>query len=220
MLPDRPPTGRPSRLFDAVLLTHGHMGHYAGLVHFGKEAANTSGVPVFASAAMIDFLTGNEPWAALFRHGNLVACPLQEGVEAVVGEGVSVTAHSVPHRADFTDTFAFEIEAGARSLLYLPDIDDWDAWPGADTVVERVDVAMLDATFFSGDEHPGRDLAAVPHPAVTATLERFGRFAASTRLVLTHLNWTNPLCDPASAESAAVRRAGFEVADDGLVVPL
>ena len=31
--------------FDAVLLTHAHMGHYAGMLHLGREAANTSRVP-------------------------------------------------------------------------------------------------------------------------------------------------------------------------------
>ena len=46
----------------AVFLTHAHMGHYTGLAHLGREAANTSKVPVYAMPRMIDFLAKNGPW--------------------------------------------------------------------------------------------------------------------------------------------------------------
>ena len=47
-------------------------------------------------------------------------------------------------------------------------------------------------------------------------LERFA--GIGTRIVLTHLNHTNPLCDPASPETEQVLDAGFEIAHDGLTV--
>ena len=37
---------------DGVLLTHAHMGHYTGLMHFGKEVMGSSKVPVFAMPRM------------------------------------------------------------------------------------------------------------------------------------------------------------------------
>lgn len=193
---------------DAVVLTHGHMGHYAGLVHFGKEAAATRRLPLVGSPRMLAFLDANEPWAALFRDGHLRPVPVEPGASTVVGN-VEVGLVPVPHRAEFTDTVAISV-AGA---LYLPDLDAWDAWPGHHAVVASHDLALLDASFWSSDEVPGRDLADIPHPLVPDTIERFADL--SDRVVLTHLNHTNPLCDPASPESAQVRDRGFRVARDG-----
>ena len=48
---------------DGVWLTHAHMGHYAGLLHFGKEAASTRAVPVHAMPRMMAFLARNGPWS-------------------------------------------------------------------------------------------------------------------------------------------------------------
>ncbi|MEX1281479.1 MAG: MBL fold metallo-hydrolase [Acidimicrobiia bacterium] len=188
------------RPVDAIALTHGHMGHYAGLVHFGTEAAAIDGLAVMATPSMLGFLRANQPWAALFDEGRLVPATLK-GVDLV----------PVPHRAEFTDTVAISV----GGVLYLPDIDDWTAWPDHRSVVADHDLALVDATFWSADEVPGRDLSALPHPLVPDTLERFADVA--DRVVLTHLNHTNPLVDPASAASEHVRSLGFRVAEDGAV---
>ena len=207
--------------FDAVLLTHAHMGHYAGLVHFGKEAHSTRGLPCFASVAMLDFLSGNEPWATLFREGNLRRVAVEPGEPFDVGPGLRAVAHDVPHRPEFSDTLGFELTGpSGRSLLYLPDLDRWSDWPDASAVLTRVDIALIDATFYDEREHPHRDLAAIPHPFVTDTIERFASLASGTRLILTHLNWTNRLCDPGTLEHARVLAAGFTVASDGLRITL
>jgi pyrroloquinoline quinone biosynthesis protein B len=79
-------------------------------------------------------------------------------------------------------------------------------------------VAVVDATFFSADELPGRDLSLIPHPLVTDTVERFA--GIGTRIILTHLNHSNPVGDPESAEAALVAAAGMEVATDGLEIGL
>lgn len=183
---------------DAIALTHAHVGHYAGLVHFGKEVAATDRIPVVATASMFRFLRANEPWAALFEGGHLV--------EATI-PGIGLIP--VPHRAEFTDTVAVSI----GGVLYLPDIDAWDLWPEHRSVVASHDLALLDGSFWSADEVPGREQSEIPHPLVSDTIERFADMA--DRVVLTHLNHTNPLCDPGSAEAGLVREAGFRVAADG-----
>ena len=38
---------------DGVLLTHAHMGHYTGLMHFGREVMGTNGIPVFAMPCLL-----------------------------------------------------------------------------------------------------------------------------------------------------------------------
>jgi pyrroloquinoline quinone biosynthesis protein B len=57
-----------------------------------------------------------------------------------------------------------------------------------------MDVALLDGTFFSAGELPGRDLHEIPHPLVTDTVERLAGVACDVRLV--HLNHSNPLHGP------------------------
>ena len=41
---------------DGILLTHAHIGHYTGLMHFGKEAIGSSQLPVFVMKRMKKFL--------------------------------------------------------------------------------------------------------------------------------------------------------------------
>src|SRR5690606_25277372 len=57
--------------FDGVLLTHAHMGHYVGLAHFGREAANTDRLPVWCTSKMAAFSRENAPWDQLVSLGNI-----------------------------------------------------------------------------------------------------------------------------------------------------
>ena len=99
-------------------------------------------------------------------------------------------------------------------MLWLPDIDSWERWPEAAHVIASHEIAFLDATFWSAEELGSRPIDDIVHPLVPDTLERFADLDA--RIVLTHLNHTNPLCDPGSPESGIVHDFGFEVAADGL----
>jgi pyrroloquinoline quinone biosynthesis protein B len=190
---------------DAIALTHAHMGHYAGLVHFGREAIAAEEIDLHATPSMMTFLSDNAPWSALLGTRLIPAAEPRWA-----GHAIDLVA--VPHRGEFTDTVAVSI--GGR-VLWLPDIDGWGAWPEADEVIGAHDLAFIDGTFWSADEIPGRSTDDITHPLIPETLERFA--GLSSRLVLTHLNHTNPLCDPSSPETAIVHGAGFEVAADGLV---
>lgn len=199
----------------AVALTHAHMGHYVGLVHFGKEAAATRNVPLYLTAAMVRFLAGNEPWATLLR-GHLLPRIVTPGERAGVLPGVTLVAIPVPHRGELSDTVAYVVEVDGTRILYLPDLDAWEAWPEADRVLADVDVALVDGTFHDGDELTDRRQGAVPHPPMTDTAERFSSLAG--RIVFTHLNWTNPAADPTSPQASSLQTAGFAVAEDGMEV--
>jgi len=105
--------------------------------------------------------------------------------------------------------------------LFLPDIDKWERWERAiEQELAIVDVAYLDATFFDGAELPGRDPREIPHPLVPDTLATFADLAPGRRLILTHLNHSNPLCDPDGPEAADIVRSGFEIAHDMMPVEL
>ena len=91
-----------------------------------------------------------------------------------------------------------------------------------EAALEGVDVALLDATFFSGDELPGRDLSKIGHPLVVDTMDRLqSRVDAGTLAVwFIHLNHSNPALDPASSARAAIERRGFRVAAAGVGLAL
>lgn len=200
---------------DHITLTHGHMGHYTGLVQFGKEAHNAEGIPTWVTPSMAEYLSSNQPWRALIDGGHLV---IHAGLgPSELSPGLRMRLVPVPHRAEFTDTVAVSIN---DEVLFLPDIDSWEEWPAAVEEITRHRVCLLDASFSSLEEIPGRDLTTIPHPLVGDTLARFAHLAAGRRLILTHLNHSNPAAVPGSEEAAAVRNAGFEVAEDFMTIRL
>ncbi|MCC6575652.1 MAG: hypothetical protein IT462_17870 [Planctomycetes bacterium] len=198
-------------IFDAIVLTHAHIGHYAGLIHFGREAASTKEIPCFVTKSMAKFLRDNGPWDQLIKLNNLKLVEITPGKPFLPWPGLELTALTVPHRGEYTDTVGLSLNG---RVLYVPDIDDWKQWPQARETIERHEVSLLDATFFSDDELGPRAMKEVPHPRVTETLKYFGELAGKRRLVLTHLNHTNPLCDPRHDAHKQVEKAGFEVASE------
>ncbi len=214
----RKEAGARPPLVDGVFLTHAHMGHYAGLVHLGREAYNHPRVPVFCSARMKRFLEGNGPWDLLIRNGNLEPRVLAPDAPFQLAPDLSVTPFLVPHRDEYTDTFGFLIQGPNRALLYIPDIDKWARWDRrVETWLARSDRALLDGTFFADGEVPGRAMAEIPHPFILESLARFQDLPEAERrkIVFTHLNHSNPAADPASRATARIREAGMAVAARG-----
>lgn len=207
--------GRP---VDGILLTHAHIGHYAGLMYLGREALGARGVPVFATPRLAAFLRDNGPWSQLVQLGNIELREIAPGVEFALSPGLHVTALRVPHRDEFSDTVGFRVRGPSRRLLYVPDIDKWERWERRiEDEVAAVDWALLDGTFARADELPGRSLAEVPHPLVSESVARL--HALATRVLFIHLNHTNALLWDRAARRRLERR-GFRVAHDGQELPL
>jgi len=151
------------------------------------------------------------------RLGNAELRTLEPGRAVELAPGLSIVPFSVPHREEYTDTLGFEIRGPNRSLLYLPDIDKWERW--TTPIEERlaaVDVALLDGSFFDGEELSGRPMSEVPHPLVAESIARFAPLAAAERrkVVFTHLNHSNPAALAGTPQRAAVEAAGMRVAEE------
>ena len=217
------PNDQPAPGLAGILLTHAHIGHYSGLIHLGREVLGTRGLPVHVMPRMAEFLRGNGPWSQLVELGNIDLHLLDAGRPLQLSPALQIEALLVPHRGEFSETVAFRISGPGQRLLYLPDIDNWqDCRPSIEQLIESVDHALLDATFYSGAELPGRNMREIPHPTVEDSLTRFTSLdpALRARIRFIHLNHTNPLLDSQSAACAAVRAAGCRVASLGEVLPL
>ena len=206
-----------------IFATHGHIGHYTGLMYLGREAMNTTRLPVWAAPRLADFITSNGPWDQLVTAGNIDLALLQPGGKVNLSPSLAVHSFPVPHRGEYSETVGFRVVGPRRSFIYVPDTDSWEGWETPiEDHISHTDVAFLDGSFFSGDELPDRDMTEIAHPLVTTSLQRFSDLANSDRAKIrfTHLNHTNPLLDPESTAYTTVARAGMAVATEGDVIEL
>ena len=218
-------TDRGRSPVDGILLTHAHIGHYAGLIQLGREVASTPSTPVWTTPRLAEFLRTNGPWSQLVALDQIDVHEITAGTtdgktEAIAFEplpGLTVEAFRVPHRDEFSDTVAYKFRGPERTVLFCPDVDRWDAHDGLlEALLDGVDVAYVDATFYDGRELPGRNILEIPHPPMVRTmelLEEVGRDAPG-RVRFIHLNHTNPALNRADIQET-VREKGFPVAEVG-----
>jgi|TARA_A100001234_G_scaffold200461_1_gene192485 pyrroloquinoline quinone biosynthesis protein B len=201
-----------------IFLTHAHMGHYAGLIHLGKESANTNQIPVYAMPRMVQFLQNNGPWSQLIDLENISIQPIQNKTPVFVSPRLKVTPLVVPHRDEFSETVGYLIVGQSKRALYVPDIDKWDLWDiDINTLVTQVDYAFIDATFFEDGEIP-RPMSEVPHPFVEESITRFKSLAIEekNKIYFIHLNHTNPARDPFYEGRIAIEKQGYHFATFGM----
>jgi len=202
-----------------VLLTHAHIGHYTGLMYLGREAMGVDDIPVYAMPRMDTFLRRNGPWSQLVSLGNIQLQPIRAGQTLQLSANLHITPIRVPHRDEFSETVGFSVSGPEQKLLYIPDIDKWERWSvDIDSLVSVHDVALLDATFYSEEELPGRDMAEIPHPFVQESLQRFAGLPDTIRrrIHFIHLNHTNPLLREGSPEEMEVQKSGMQVSRRGM----
>ena len=207
---------------EGIFLTHAHMGHYAGLMFLGHEAMGGKDIPVYAMPRMQSYLRSNGPWSQLVEFNNIVLQPLADN-KAVTLAGMSVTPLLVPHRDEFSETVGYLIKGANKSALFIPDINKWSVWETEIAqIIQTVDYALLDATFYGDGELPGRDMSKVPHPLVTETMQALSGLSLEERnkVWFIHMNHTNPLLNPGSEEANTVRANGFNIAVEGIRLPL
>jgi pyrroloquinoline quinone biosynthesis protein B len=206
-----------------IFLTHAHMGHYTGLVHLGQEVMATRSLAVYAMDRMGAFLSSDAPWRNLVDQGHIQLHALRAGRPVSLSPTLSITPIEVPHRDEISETVAFRVDGPGRSILHLPDIDGWAQWATPlEEIVAQVDVAWIDGTFFDATELPGRDLSQIAHPFIRDTLDLVAGFppALRARIRFTHLNHSNPACQPGHGAAAEIRRRGCLVAEERARVSL
>lgn len=206
-----------AKLMESIFLTHAHLGHYPGLLFLGREAIGAREIPVMAGGKMKQLLEEQAPWSQLTKLRNINVQKIQDGQDIEVSPLVTVTPVDVPHRNEFSETFAFWIKGPNKKVLYVPDIDRWHEWDhDIHSVCEEADICLLDGTFHSAKdlEHIGRDYREIPHPLMTETMERLQDLTERTEIYFTHLNHSNPAIDSDQLIRKEIEAKGFKVAEE------
>ena len=211
-------TPEKRRPVDGILLTHAHVGHYAGLIALGREMLGAEAVAVYATPKMASFLRGNEPWRSLVERRNVNVVEVTPGHEIVLGR-LRITVIAVPHRDELSDTVGYRVRGPAgRGVLYVPDVDKWSAGTAAWITRWRRWTWRSSTAPSTTSELPGREISQVPHPFVPETLKALTP-ALRKRVRFIHLNHTNRLLWDAPAR-AAVAAQGAAIAREGDTIPL
>ena len=203
-------------ILNGIFLTHGHIGHYTGLMNLGREVMGAAGVNVYVMPRMLQFLTDNGPWSQLVNLQNISLLPIFDNGNIQLDQKITVTPFLVPHRDEFTETVGYKIQGPNKTAIFIPDIDKWQKWDKSIVgLIKQVDYAFLDGTFFKNGEL-NRDMSEVPHPFIFESMELFNSLskAEKAKIYFIHFNHTNPLLIEGSEEKRQVKEAGFNVAEE------
>ncbi|WND01921.1 MBL fold metallo-hydrolase [Temperatibacter marinus] len=206
-----------------IFITHAHIGHYTGLMYLGHEAMGALKMPVFVMPKMKQYIETNGPWSQLVEKRNITLFELSNEKTYRLSKTLAVTPLLVPHRDEYSETVGFHIQGPRKSALFIPDINKWHLWrKDIREEIKKVDYALIDATFFSGDELPGRDMSKIPHPSVKESMTLFQSLSNKdkNRIWFIHMNHTNPLLNAESSESKQVIKAGYNIAREGIKLPM
>ncbi|MEP7254983.1 MAG: MBL fold metallo-hydrolase [Ferruginibacter sp.] len=214
---------KPDYSPQGIFITHAHIGHYSGLMQFGREAMGAKAVSVWAMPRLDSFLRNNGPWNQLISLNNIQLQNLHADSTINLNSALKVTPFKVPHRDEFSETVGFIIESGKKKILFIPDIDKWEKWDrNIEAEIKKVDMALLDGTFYESGELPGRNMNEVPHPFVEESMQRFSALPSTERskIRFIHFNHTNPLLKKQSAAKDKVTAKGFAVTEEGMIIEL
>jgi pyrroloquinoline quinone biosynthesis protein B len=194
---------------DGVFLSHAHLGHLSGLLHFGKEAVDTNDLPVYCTPGMGDVIRENAPFSLLVDWNTVDLHHVEDGNRVELGKGW-IELRRVAHREALpTGTLSFFIAGTDRNLYYVSDIDEWT--DAALASVREADVALVDGTFYSRDELDR--IESVPHPTMRDTMDRLAD--TTTDVYFTHLNHSNPALRPDTDARQELQNRGFGVVERG-----
>lgn len=193
---------------NGIFITHAHIGHYSGLMQFGKESCNSNLISVYVLPKLKYFLEQNGPWSQLVTQKNISIQMLDTIQSLVLQDNIQIKTFVVPHRDEFSETAGFKITCNDKKYLFIPDIDKWGKWnKNILEEVKAVDIAFLDATFQTINELNNRKSEDIPHPFVLETIELFKNEDKYTKskIHFIHLNHTNKLLWDPSARKKIVK---------------
>jgi len=201
-----------------IFLTHAHMGHYTGLMHLGREVMGAKSIPVYAMPRMKKYLSSNGPWSQLVILDNIVLNKLKNGKKVKLNKRMSITPFLVPHRDEYSETVGYKIQGPDKSLIFIPDIDKLEKWDkDIVNIASENDYALIDGSFYTANELPGRDMSEIPHPFIIESMAKFKSLSNNDKFKIhfIHLNHTNPALTNNSNAQNQIKNTGFNIAQRG-----
>jgi len=206
-----------STIIDGVFITHAHIGHYTGLMYFGREALGAYKVPIYVMPKMKLFLESNSPWDQLIDLNNIQLSEIFHNKNITISNNLEIVPFTVPHRDEFSETVGYKIIGPNKSALFIPDINKWNLWY-KDIVeeVKDVDYAFLDATFFK-DGEVNRSMDEIPHPFIVETLSLFKNESkeVKNKIHFIHFNHTNISLQHKNPVIDSIAKLGYNFARFG-----
>jgi len=199
---------------ESMYITHAHIGHYTGLMYFGREALGAKDLMVRVLPRMSNFLQNNGPWSQLVDINNIKIKEINFGSSTKELTNIYITPFQVPHRDEYSETAGYIIKGKNKKALFIPDIDKWEKWDrDISQIAKEFDFLLIDATFYDSKEI-NRDISEIPHPLVTETIDLLSGLSIENRnkVYFIHMNHTNMMLDPDSELSRLVLSKGFNIA--------
>lgn len=192
-------------------------------MYLGREAMNSSDIPVYAMTRMKGFLIQNGPWNQLVNIRNIKINNIDNNQILELSNQLSITPFLVPHRDEFSETVGYLISSSKKKIVFIPDIDKWGKWnQDIIALVKSADLVFIDGTFYDDSEINNRDMSEIPHPFIVESMELFKDLSLKEKAKITfiHLNHTNPLLDSTSSQRDNVLKKGFKIAEFKQIVEL
>ena len=199
---------------ESIYITHAHIGHYTGLMYFGREALGAKDLIVKVLPRMSNFLQNNGPWSQLVNINNIKIKEINFESSTNELKNINVTPVQVPHRDEYSETAGYIIKGKNKKALFIPDIDKWEKWDrDLSQLAKEFDFLLIDATFYDSKEI-NRDISEIPHPLVTETIDLLSGLDLKNRnkVYFIHMNHTNMMLNPDSDLSKLVTSKGFNIA--------
>lgn len=221
----------------AAVLTNGDVDHVAGLLSLRESFAFS----LFASDRVLAVLATNPIFNVLDR-SRVSRVPLPLGESAEVVHGLRIEAFAVPGKValymeDETagpslgtqagDTLGLKVSdpMGRRSFFYIPGCAAVDS-----SLAGRVTGAALvlfDGTLYTDNEliaqglsaKTGKRMGHISMAGPDGSMAAFETLGVKRRIYV-HMNNSNPVLREDGPERAAVERAGWEIAHDGMEIRL
>jgi pyrroloquinoline quinone biosynthesis protein B len=216
----------------AVVLTNGDIDHIAGLLTLRESHA----FDLHATGAILDVLAANPIFDAL--NPAYVARRRLSLDEAVEVAGLAITPFAVPGKValylergepviggEGEDTVGLEIRAGGTRFFFVPGCARVTAALAAR--LEGAPLLFFDGTLWTDDEmirsrtgsKTGTRMGHISVFGPEGSLAALAPLQLGRKIYI-HINNTNPILLDDAPERAAVLRAGWEVAYDGMEVSL
>jgi len=238
LLPRKPSAFTREPPVTAVLLTDANIDHAGGLLEFRQSPVTR----VVSSVPVRDALAGANPIFAPFARGDrrwsVFDASVNDALVPDIDPDLRITAIDVPglmpsfaggaESRGAATAFVIEEPATGIRVLYAPVfLRPTEALVAA---ALRSDAVFLDGSFWSDDELPAlrlgertaREMGHAPIGGEDGWLKAFATANGAVRShrYCTHVNNSNPVLDPRSAEARCLRDAGFALPVDGTELEL